>query len=177
MDVLNEIYNNQFLNAVAAAPTCQDGYYWDGVQCVPNSGSPTPTCPTGYTWNGSSCIQDAPTDTYFPPFDGGGCDFILRLDPNRPSYLMATGAEYRNQTGGAIATGIFAAITAIGSAVGSIFGAKEAAITAQTAEELAILKQLEKQKTTLYIIIGSIVLATVGISAYATIRYLKNKKS
>jgi hypothetical protein len=49
-------------------PTCPDGQYWNGAQCVCPSGQqwngqqcvtpppPTPTCPDGQYWNGAQCV-------------------------------------------------------------------------------------------------------------------------
>jgi hypothetical protein len=33
-------------------PTCPDGYYWDGSNCVPNNTN----CGEGYYWNGYECV-------------------------------------------------------------------------------------------------------------------------
>jgi len=172
MDVLNGKYpsdiltGKRFMNAVAAdAPTCQDGYHWNGTQCV----SDTATTTTPVTYN---C----------PELQGQPCDSVLTSDPEcYGSTYSATGdlrpkPKYRNV--GEVAL-IATALAGIGSAVGSIFGAKTAALEAENAQsqlEYDLLMEQEKRKTTLNIIIGVVGLIAIGVGAYAVIRYVKKGK-
>lgn len=168
-DYPKNILNKRFYNADEAVPTCQDGYVWDGLQCVLD---------TVVTPDSGVCTS----------ISGTPCDVAFTIEPNPypctsyngfvdNSYTNYSGEKKYRNAGEVVA--ISAALAGIGSAIGSIFGAKAAKqeeinAAIETENELAL--QAEKRTTILYIIIGVVGLVAIGVGAYTVVRYVKKWK-